>query len=326
MVTSDHSFLTLLCCAVYISFLPNTQVYNPETNEWTTQGNLPDEYVTSDLTAWTWENFVYVTGGFQFNYTAVGTTFRLPIDNTAGGSASVVNTAELQVMATSPHPRGDFHAVTLFGYAYLAGGITHTSLWCEGLTTTERYHMATDTWEELSPLANGRADMAVAVLNNKIVSIGGETKPEDCVERSDPAYGSFPRDHVEVLLHHANSAGNDDAQWVPFAKFVDQRFRFAAAVVPAQNRLYTFGGQLPFDFTCDCFPTSDDVVVGTEVYSPVTDNSLDPGAIAAIVLGSFVGMVICVWVLYKVAQTQNKQRVEARSATDFEQNKQGDME
>ena len=132
---------------------------------------------------------------------------------------------------------------------------------------------------------------------------------------------------MEVLLHHAaTTAGSDDAQWVPFAKFVDQRFRFAAAVVPVQNRIYTFGGQLPFDFTCDCFPTSDDVAVGTEVWAPATNSSLDPGAIAAIVLGSFVGMVICILVLRKVAQMQNKERLEARAATDFEANNKVDME
>ena len=289
---------------------------------WTTQGYLPDEYVTSDTTAWTWENFVYVTGGFEYNYTAVGTTYRMPVDT--GNASAILNTAGLEVMSTSPHPRGDFHAVTLFGYAYLAGGITHTSLWCEGLTTTERYHMATDTWEQLSPLATGRADMAVAVLNNKIISIGGETKPEGCAELSDPAYGSFPADDVEVLLRP--SAGQDDAQWTPFAQFLDERFRFAAAVVPVQNRLYTFGGQLPFDFTCDCFPTSDDVAVGTEVFVEEEDDSLEAGAIAAIILGAFIGIVVSCWVLCKLAAKQNKERVESKTAEDFTENNQAGVE
>ena len=267
-----------------------------------------------------------MTGGFIFDYTAVGTTYRLPIVSSEGdsnGNAIVVNTAGLQVMASSPHPRGDFHAVTLFVYAYLAGGITHTSMWCEGLTTTERYHMATDTWQELAPLPTGRADMAVASLNNKIISIGGETKPDDCLEQSDPAYGSFPADHVEVLLHHEQQ---DDTQWVPFARFLDERFRFAAAVVPAQNRIYTFGGQLPFDFTCDCFPTSDDVAIGTEVFVEESDSSLQAGEIAAIVLGAFIGMVLCILVLCKVVQSQNKERMESKSAADLEKNKKGDFE
>ena len=144
-----------------------------------------------------------------------------------------------ETVASSSNPRGDFYAVELYGYAYLAGGISHLSDWCEGLKTTERYHMESNTWETLPDLAVGRADMAVAVLNGKIVSMGGETKPEICAE--NPAYGSFPDDQVEVLLD-PGAGGN--AAWVRFEDFIDQRFRFAAAVVPAQNRIYTFGGQL----------------------------------------------------------------------------------
>ena len=88
-------------------------------------------------------------------------------------------------LTSSSKPRGDIHAVTLYGYAYMAGGLSHETLWCEGLTLTERYHMSSDTWQTLPDLNVGRADMGVAVLNGKIITIGGETKPDDCLEQSE---------------------------------------------------------------------------------------------------------------------------------------------
>jgi len=214
----------------------------------------------------------------------VGTTYRLDVSENPTSFGAM----QFTTLAPSPNPRGDIQAVELFGYAYLAGGITDEGFWCDGLETTERYHMETDSWQEMAPLAVGRADMAMAVLNDKIVSIGGETKPDDCVNVKDPAYGSFPEDVVEVLL---NPSSTSSAEWVRFEKFNDKRFRFAAAVVPALDKLYTFGGQLPFDFTCDCFPTSDQVGVATEVFKEES-SGLHPGAIAAIVLGALFGVLI----------------------------------
>jgi hypothetical protein len=49
-------------------------------------------------------------------------------------------------VTSSSNPLGDFHAVELYGYAYLAGGISHLSNWCEGLKMTERYHMTRDVF------------------------------------------------------------------------------------------------------------------------------------------------------------------------------------
>ena len=264
--------------------------------------------MTSDLTAWTYGGAIYVTGGFQADYTAVGTTYRLDVSN----NPTSFDDMAYSTLATSPHPRGDIHAVEFNGYAYIAGGLTHTSDWCEGLTTTERYHMATDTWEEIAPLSVGRADMAVTLFNGKIVSLGGETKPDDCKQVQDPAYGSFPADHVEVLLLH-----EDDAEWAFFSQFQDQRFRFAAAVVPDQSRLYTFGGQLPFDFTCDCFPTSDKVGVATEVFVTPESSSLEPGWIAFIVVMSVVGSAVILLCVRWMVRKSNVEKIESKTAEEF---------
>mmetsp|Transcript_9032 Transcript_9032/g.22036 ORF Transcript_9032/g.22036 Transcript_9032/m.22036 type:complete len:445 (-) Transcript_9032:196-1530(-) len=257
--------------------------FDPQANEWKTIGQVPEYILTSDLTAWAWGDYLYVAGGFAADYTAVGNTYRIDLSD---------DNLSFQELATSPHPRGDIHAIVQYGYAYVAGGLTHTSVWCEGLKTTERYSMEDNTWETLPDLEIGRADMAVASLNGKILAMGGETKPDDCLEQSDPAYGSFPADHVSLLLHP--DEGRGEATWANHGDFKDERFRFAAATVPAQNRIYTFGGQLPYDFTCDCFPTSDKVAYGWEVAvmrgteiknAEGGDGGLSAGAIAGIVVG-----------------------------------------
>lgn len=290
-----------------------------------THGELPNDVVTSDLTAWSYDNHIYVTGGFIADYTAVSTTYKLDMSQ----DPKTFNDMKYTLLASSSNARGDIHAVTLDGYAYMAGGLTHTSLWCEGLTTTERYHMDSNTWETLAPLNVGRADMAVAILNGKIISLGGETKPEDCKDVQDPAYGSFPEDHVEVLLHSHDDPST--SEWVFFSDFKDQRFRFAAAVVPSQNRLYTFGGQLPFDFTCDCFPTDDKIGIATEVFttSVTTDKSgttttsdsstttLGGGWIAFIVIMTLLGAFIIFMVIRTFVLKHNKEEIENKAAEDF---------
>jgi len=271
--------------------------YNPNTNVWTTVGQLSNDVVTSDLTAWAWkDSYLYVTGGFQADYTAVGNTYRLDVPGDLGDDSETVLSVEQ--LATSPHPRGDYHGIELYGYAYLAGGISHASDWCEALTTTERYHMETDTWETLGALQVGRADMAMASMNGKIIAMGGETKPEDCRDLPDPAYGSVPASHVDVL-------DPQTLKWIQYEKFADKRFRFAAAVVPAQNRLYTFGGQLPHDFTCDCFPTTDDIGIGTETFvANDNDDGMSAGAIAGLVIAAAIGALVGCFIAYKCTKSQ----------------------
>jgi len=238
------------------------------------------------LTAWTWGDWIYVAGGFLQDYTAVGNTYRILVSED-GGLEELDNQ-----LATSPHPRGDYQGVVLDGYAYVAGGLTHTSFWCESLTTTERYHMETDTWETLADLEVGRADMAATLLNGHIVALGGETKPEDCAQLADPAYGSFPTDHVTLL--EITGTENHNLEWAKHDDFTDERFRFAAVTIPSQNRIYTFGGQLPFDFTCDCFPTSTHVAYGEATMEKAP---LSGGAIAGIVILCLVvvGLLVFVW-------------------------------
>lgn len=287
------------------SLVPEIESFNPKTNIWKSRGKLPDDLVTSDLTGWAWENYIYITGGFTSDYEDCGNTYRIDLsDNPSELTEEHIDKS----LATSLNPRGDFHAVVLFGYAYLAGGFSPFAPngWCEALKTTERYHMASDTWETLADMNVGRADMAVATLNNKIVTIGGEEKPEVC--ENDPAYGSYPSHHVDVIVDAQNGKNSN---WLEFGKFTDKRFRFAAAPFPALNTIYTFGGQLPFDFTCDCFPTTNDIGVGKEVLAEEAVEPSNASLIAAIVLGSIVGLIIITMVARACLAVQRKKAMDA---------------
>ena len=202
-----------------------------------------------------------------------------------------------QALSPMNVPRGDFNAVELYGYAYLAGGITDESMWCLSLDTVERYHMATDTWETIEPLNVGVDDSAMCKLRGKIISIGGETKPWDCATLPDPASASLPGDHVEVL----DPALGTDANWIVFSDFKEDRFRFAAAAVPALSRIYTFGGQKSFNEDCQCFATSDAVVYAAESseQEPDTSAGLSPGAIAGISIAAVVGVAVASFFTWK---------------------------
>lgn len=273
--------------------------FNPKTNTWTKRGKLPDNIVTSDLAAWTHRNYIYVAGGFDADYNAVGNTYRLDL---TGGNVVDFESMKYEERTPMKVPRGDMHAVTMWGKAYLAGGITHENEWCVGMRDTEVYDMGDDTWERWSSLTYGRADMAVSVLNGKIFASGGESKPDRCAELGDPAFGSIPEDHVEVTKPEPESS---HAHWYVIGKIKDERFRFSAATVPALNRIYHFGGQLPFDFDCQCFRADDKVGYMTELFIPETndtnlDTTLSAGAITSIIIASLVGVGIVSLLILKV--------------------------
>jgi hypothetical protein len=259
-------------------------------NAWYTVGQLPNDIVISDLSAWAWQDYIYVAGGFQGDYTAVASTYRLNManveTNTQNGFELVMN---YERVASANVARGDFHVIEMNGYAYLAGGITHANNWCTSLRGTERYHMASDTWETLSDLAFGRADMALAAYYGNILAVGGEVKPVDCETLIDPAYGSLPQDDVEVLIP---SDGRKGAafDWISYKNYPIERFCFAAATVPDFNEMYAFGGQQPFNETCQCYAASDKVAIARELYEVDDDGMTEKGSLTAASAGGGSGL------------------------------------
>jgi hypothetical protein len=206
--------------------------------------------------------------------------------------------------------RGDFSAEIAYGaYAYIVGGTSHVTNYCESMKQVERYDIASNKWEVIAPLNNGVDDSAVAFLQGKIITVGGETKVWNCLDVSDPAYGAVPDNSVEAL--DASLQDSSDATvptWTVYSDFPFTLMRFDAVAVPPQGRIYTFGGQKPFDATCQCFPTVTSILHGTESIStaaPQASSQLSPGAIAGITIAVIIGAGIIVmggYLLWKNAR------------------------
>eukprot|EP00560_Eucampia_antarctica_P009719 CAMPEP_0197829398 /NCGR_PEP_ID=MMETSP1437-20131217/5838_1 /TAXON_ID=49252 ORGANISM="Eucampia antarctica, Strain CCMP1452" /NCGR_SAMPLE_ID=MMETSP1437 /ASSEMBLY_ACC=CAM_ASM_001096 /LENGTH=442 /DNA_ID=CAMNT_0043431035 /DNA_START=298 /DNA_END=1626 /DNA_ORIENTATION=+ len=287
------------------NFVEEIDVYDTETEKWRTAGKLPNDKsvdlkgnitVTSDLAAWGYEDHIYVAGGYSTDYTSFGTTYRIAVADLKISQSTTPVTATL--LKSMNEPRGDIHAVEYEGYAYIFGGFSSADNFCKASDYAERYHIQSDTWETLDNMKFGRGDMGVAELFGKIMAIGGESKPQDCTV-TDPDFASVPQNHVEVFDPVSK-------KFLLYTAFNDYRYRFGAASVPIQDRVYTFGGQIHYNKDCNCFPTSDEVGIAQESLiesespgpssppsfrSPSSSSSLNSGAIAGIVIGCVGGVI-----------------------------------
>jgi hypothetical protein len=193
-------------------------------------------------------------------------------------------------------PRGDFSAEVAYGaYAYIVGGTSDVTGYCESMKEVERYDIASNKWDVIAPLNNGVDDSAVAFLRGKIITVGGETKVWDCLNITDPAYGAVPDNAVEALDSSLNNS-TTETTWNVYSDFPFTLMRFDAVAVPPQGRIYTFGGQKPYDETCQCFPAVSSILYGTESFSsaPQPPSQLSPGAIAGISIAAVIGAGIII--------------------------------
>lgn len=235
-------------------------VYDPETNSWSTPGSIPTTRLTSDNGAFTNadESLVYVVGGynpFYSNPDALTNLFTIDVARALDADSPSIVIGDKRPMQTQ---RGDIHAVTdsKGTKAYVTGGFSMYP--CSPLKSVEVYDIEADSWSYTGDLSSARGDKALVELANKIYAVGGETSHKDqCSENPDDvpplSAQSVAVDAVEVLLPNKN-------KWSVVASIPNFRFRFSAASHPASGKIYTFGGQDAFDSDCNCFPTSDTVV------------------------------------------------------------------
>mmetsp|Transcript_11905 Transcript_11905/g.16900 ORF Transcript_11905/g.16900 Transcript_11905/m.16900 type:complete len:404 (+) Transcript_11905:248-1459(+) len=254
-------------------------VYDIETDTWSTPGVLPPAYNTSDNACVSDGNFVYTLGGYDIDYNAMNTVFRIDPNNIQ------VSNGEVQVEEVEPmlEPRGDIQAVTSTNddgetLVYVTGGFTHDNKFCEALKTVEvfNFEKSTDGWTQAPSLNEGRADKGLAALNGQIYALGGESLTDNICDISDEARNEIVLwqqtvavDDVEVL---------DGDKWTVLASLEDHRFRFAAVGFDDTNTFYTFGGQLAYDDNCKCYRASDQIIIyehgddhsGAAVFSTTT--------------------------------------------------------
>jgi len=230
-------------------------VYDPTTNTWETPTTLPSAIGRSDFGMFSVKEYLYLVGGYDSQYTAWDSTFRL--------NTETFVVTELDMLKKG---RGDIFALRLGGYAYVTGGFSHENNFCQSLNTTERYDIDNDEWSHLGVMNQNRGDQAVVGWKDALFVIGGEYKT-DC--QGDPAEFTSASDEVDVMLHPSRK----NPTWKKLDDIPDDRFRFVGEVFSETDTIYLFGGQKFFDPDCSCYATSDKVLA----YS-VTDDTFKSAA------------------------------------------------
>ena len=261
------------------------QVYDIANNTWSIVTGLDDKYLLSDHTGFSFQDFVYFAGGYDVNYTAFGTTFRIDA-SAATLDSTTPTTVEVEEMATMDVERGDVAAASTDNYAIVGGGFTHANGFCEPHVHAEQYSFADDTWTEIEGLTYGGAERVLVSVGEKVFAIGGERQIEGLCdlsadEQPEPGEQTIALDLVErydVGVNH----------WTILSSLPDHRFRFAA--VGYQDMMFAFGGQLKYEDACRCFKTINVVTVYEEVFDQSAAFSFWSGS--TILLGTVLASLL----------------------------------
>jgi hypothetical protein len=220
-------------------------VFDFADNAWSTPGSL--EMGTSDNAAFADGDHVYVVGGYNADYVAYNNVWRIDSVNTANGLL-------IEQVAPLLEARGDFKAVADGqGQAYIAGGYTDQNGFCPPLATVEMYSIESNTWSSLPDLLTPRGDLALEELQGHLVAISGETQLDTNCQIIDPDPGE-----AAVVVDDVQLLGHSDT-WEVVASLPDAKFRFDT--VSLGGRIFAFGGQSSYNATCQCYPTSDEILV-----------------------------------------------------------------
>lgn len=257
MLFAFDSFVPLLC---------RIQVYDIESGIWSTMGDLPEALQTSDLTGFAWKDTAYFLGGYDVDYTAKPTLFSFDTTSSNVSLEAIVQLAPMHVA------RGD-HASAVdpeSGVVLVSGGFTHEDTFCEAVATTEVFNITSNVWSKEETVQEvARADSVLVYLDDEFFyELGGETVLEGICD-----IDIQPNPHeLTVLVESVERFNTIQGEWETLTDIDTDRFRFPAVVVG--QVIYSFGGQLSYNQICDCYPTSNAIVV----YEIVDDESTSPTA------------------------------------------------
>uniref|UniRef100_A0A7S2VCZ5 Attractin/MKLN-like beta-propeller domain-containing protein n=1 Tax=Entomoneis paludosa TaxID=265537 RepID=A0A7S2VCZ5_9STRA len=239
--------------SLFDDLMTDVLAYDFEANTWTSFGGVDESYIVSDHTAFSYQNYAYFAGGYEVNYTAVTTTFRIDADATDMMADSPV----IEDRAPLHQSRGDVGGAAQSNYAIVAGGFTHENNFREPLVQAESYSFANDEWTLIANMTYARGDKTLVSIGDSIFALGGERQLADREDAPEPGERTIVIDKVERY-------DVDVDKWSTLADLPDgHRFRFAG--VGYLDKMYTFGGQERFDVACNCFKTSDEVTTYEEV-------------------------------------------------------------
>jgi len=198
------------------SIVDEVDVFDTLMGKWTTlTTRMPN--ATTDLSAFTHAGKIYTVGGYDAAYSALKLT---QIFNPVGSS-------QWQKGSPLVQGRGDAFAGVVGNKAYVVGGFHHENDFASPVSSMEMLDIgAGAAWATRMSMKVTRGDKAVAVLNNILHVVGGETK--------NAKGHSVPLKDVEAY----DPVGN---AWYFGGDIPTERFRFVAA--SHGNSIFIFGGQ-----------------------------------------------------------------------------------
>jgi len=247
------------------TLIPEIDIFDIASNTWSTIGNFTD--VTSDLASFSSGTSVYAIGGYDSDYNATNQLVKFSFNETS-----------LTLIQKNAAPlgfgRGDISAATDGNFTYVSGGWTDDDIFCAPLGSLERYHIVSDRWETLPAVLNVPcAEKGLVFLKGRLLALGGEKSFDTKCIVNQTEYPSIWEqtvavDEIEVLTGDT---------WSFLSDMADFRFRFAAVSLDIENKVFTFGGQVEYNASCDCFRTSDVIVVYTEAnYTATAEPTATP--------------------------------------------------
>ena len=163
--------------------------------------------------------------------------------------------------------RGDVDVVVLGSDVYVSGGFTHENDYSAPHATVEKLDISSTTpaWINVDALNEERGDKQLVDVDGKIYALGGETKVDTSGYTKDElplvslADKSIVLDTVEVF----DPAGGANAQWKSLSDMPVALFRFTATEWEEEDDhvIFVLGGQVGYNPDCECFATTDKVLV-----------------------------------------------------------------
>ena len=206
--------------------LSTTEVYNPQTNEWTSKTPMPTP--RSGFAIVVYQNKIYVIGGTVGNGFVGNNEVYDPVSNT------------WETKTSMPTPRADLGANLVNDKIYLIGGKKYSSIapYYNETNINEVYDPANDSWSTKTPIPTPVQGYASAVANNKIYVMGGSLESKTL---------------ENTLMTSANQVYDPQAgNWSLAAKLPNVDSYGAAAATEgfmAPARIYCIGGYSGGEFS-----------------------------------------------------------------------------
>jgi hypothetical protein len=201
-------------------------------------------------------------------------------------------------------PRGDILAAEMDGDSMMiSGGFTHLNDFSEPLNSVEQFNFGTQTWGPVDALNEERGDKQLIALDGKIYAMGGEGRvdapgpatQEDVDALEALTLGSIVLDTVEVL----DLTKEGDVEWELEGDMPASLFRYGAHAWTAHESetgtggvIFVFGGQIGFEAECECFATTERVLVFDPSKSDTLKGQAAPSTGVVKSIGNVVGHVV----------------------------------